>query len=113
MKEISFLSKQQQLEGVDYRVHWDVMVHHNQIQNILFTLLTTDFCLQGPSKTIEFLEAIKLLKHVTLTLTNLTCEFIFCHQLFKNFNALDIVKELLQKFFMTDYLKIETFVEQR
>lgn len=79
----------------------------------MFTLLTTDFCFEGPAKSIEYSEVIQLLKHVSVTLTNLTYEFIFCHQLFKNFNALEIVKELLHKFFMTDYLKIETFVQQR
>jgi len=73
-------------------------------------LLTKDYS-NDPG--ITFSETIKLLKNVCITLCNIVLDSKTCDDIFAQYDILEILKNLIKNYFLTEHLQIQSFVANK
>jgi hypothetical protein len=80
---------------------YNTLIRHKGTSNMLLVLLTMDF-----KNTVPDNKLMDLLTISCSVLANCIIDNTFSEEILNEYNILNILNELLNKYFLTDYLKI-------
>ena len=93
---------------------YKTMMTHKNAYRLLLHFLTRDFKVSDPSQDIkgeiELEDMIELLNNVCHCLSNIAVDDYSCKQMLNEYDLIAITKSLLNKYFKTNFLKIQEVV---
>jgi len=97
IKEMAHISKSSSVTE-----QYNTLVHSPLTQTILLHFLTKEYLTDGEFREVTIEEMFELLKHVSTTLCNLFLDHTVCLEINEKFDMLSIMKNLFQKYFLSD-----------